>query len=161
MHGGGSYLDVREERWLKEMVEDTKEICSWCKYRQTACDVEDAVSCDFKSLDFEKEAILKRIRDEMVDVMEKQKHIDTMSHKDIFEMMDKVTGVSIMIKVLKEEFKMTDDEIKSKAKIPALSLVAKVKLLAKIKMMERQRAGIPGARTTKKDDVSVNDKKRT
>jgi len=72
-------------------------------------------------------------------VQNAQKRIDKLTHEDVFNMLDKLFAMGIMMKVLKEEWHMSEQDIQVQAKLPKLSFIAKAKLLAKIKMMEKER----------------------
>jgi GTP-binding protein EngB required for normal cell division len=122
-----------------EKVSAKEQRCKWCTYRKAPCEFVEAMDCDFKTLAWDKTAILQRMYEETVKVQALQKKIDKLDHREMFEMLDILVGMGIMTKVLKEEWHMTDEEIEVQAKLPKLSWMQKAKLMAKVKMMEKQR----------------------
>ena len=122
--------------------------CPWCKYNPYGCIPDD---CDFKTLPYEKEAILKRlreekknidkIRDKALDVDLKNATPETM--KDMQSMVDISKGMQIMVDRLVADFGMKNDEIyvavgfdKSK-----MSWANKMKLTMKLMRMKEKRKG--------------------
>lgn len=113
--------------------------CPWCKFNKSSCDgVEE--TCDFKSLPYEKDAILARIKQEYEKVQELKKGRTLESYKDI---VDKVAGIQIMTERLKEDFGVEGDEVRKLSGVDELSTVNKLKLSAKLKVMQHSRGGKP------------------
>lgn len=92
------------------------DLCPWCKYNPYGCVVEE---CDFKTLPYEKNAILKRLKKEKKKVDEMRAMIKDADIKklepEVFEkvqdVLDLLKGMQIMVDRLVADFGMTTDEV--------------------------------------------------
>jgi hypothetical protein len=102
-------------------------------------------ACDFRTLKYEKDAILVRLNEENVkhntdmDVLlkvELQADVETRMIRDIF---DRLSGMQLMVERLKADFGMSDDEIKKQGGFRELNLIQKAKLAMKMQMFKKTR----------------------
>lgn len=125
------------------MSEGKKPECEWCKHNPYGC-AEDE-TCDFKSLGNSKEEIVARVKFEVhaiTDMKEDVLNGRTNDAEKLFaDIMDKITGVQIMVDRLKSEFEMSDEEIKKQANFDKskLSMKDKTKLAFKLAKMKAKR----------------------
>lgn len=87
--------------------------CHWSKYNGGCGD-----PCDFKTLPYEKEAILERMQTEAKWLKDQRESISAkmdvkMAESIFFQISDKIKGIQIMVERLKADFGMTDKELRS------------------------------------------------
>jgi len=111
----------------------SSEKCPWCKFQPNGC----GDDCDFKNLPFDKEAIIERMKSEMASIEKLRGEVER-SDEAINKVMDKAFGIGIMSKVLKDEFKVKQKEIR-KILGNEMSLFERTKLMAKLAMMKKNR----------------------
>ena len=119
----------------------TEDRCPWCKYIPGGCTAKD---CDFKELPYEREAILKRLKQEADAVIDMRDNIiknDDPDAEVLENIMDISYGMQIMTNRLKEDFDVTDDEIKELIGAKKLSMWQKAKLAAKTQQLRSLRKG--------------------
>ena len=119
-------------------LNDTKDAkCPWCQYLpQGKCT---AKECDFKSLPYEKEAILKRLSQEadaVAYVRDEIARSDDFNADEFEKIMDISFGMQIMVTRLKADFGMQDEEIKKYIGVKKMSMWQKAKLAAKMQQMK-------------------------
>jgi len=120
--------------------------CPWCKHNP-GCENEDFQSkCEFKSLPYEKEAIMQRLKFEWSEIQrlrgvlvnEKEREEAEKLARDV---MDKSQAVQTMMGVLNTDFKMRQGTILRELKIERPGIVESVKLMAKLQKMKHERGG--------------------
>jgi hypothetical protein len=118
------------------------EKCRWCKVNP-GCEKNDFwKECEFRSLKFEKQDILERVRSEWEKIrLMREKVVAGAALEEVSEMFDKMHAVQIMMGVLEEEFGMKKKEVLDVLKVEKPSLIESVKLMAKIKMLQKSRGG--------------------
>jgi hypothetical protein len=115
--------------------------CDWCKYADGAC--KGAEVCDFESIPMEKDAIIKKIFAEEIIVKDARLKLgqNVVSRENRIEYvrvsMDKTFGINVMIKVLKEKFKMSDKDIEEQTGYHILTGAEKLKALIDLKKLKR------------------------
>jgi hypothetical protein len=109
--------------------------CEWSKYNGGCGE-----PCDFKSLPYEKDAILERIRKESDWLTTKKQSISLSSDVEVaeklfLEIADKLKGIQIMVLRLQIDFGMTNKELREilKVKKDPISSMKLSLLLAKQK----------------------------
>lgn len=118
-----------------------KNKCPWCKHNEAGCDED---NCDFKSLKFDKESILKRIHEESVKINDIKRKIAAGNIRKeeaefaLRELLDISAGVQIMVRVLTDEFDVSESEIKKRFE---KSDVSKLKLGLKLMSLKNSRGG--------------------
>lgn len=105
--------------------------CKWCKYNP-GCDD----SCDFRSLKYDKDAIIDRMKEELDFVKALTKEIEKAENID--RISDKLYGVSIMSQSLREDFGVKDAEI-GRIVGSKMSIITKAKLASKLMKMKKER----------------------
>jgi hypothetical protein len=118
--------------------------CPWCSYRHAPCTDEERKKCDFKTLKMDRDAIVERVKKEsrvVQRVVAKVKKNGSTDDREVFEAMDRLSGILIMIRVLKERFGMVECEIRKEANLPELSWAEKLQLILKLKSMQKARGG--------------------
>ena len=88
-------------------------VCQWCvkdKDGSAKCRCGDELSCDFRDLPYEKDAIIERVDQEFDAVEGMLKDIKNIASKEkrkdmVAIVADKVMGMKVMIDVLRDEFK--------------------------------------------------------
>jgi hypothetical protein len=129
-------LEVQDIMSKLEMKE--KEHCGWCKYNEHRCTSEDVVAtCDFRTLAQNKKSVLARINQEK-EFLDKLKS-EKMTEATAIKAVDILAGINIMIKYLEEEHGMKKETIMKKAGFPELNWAEKMKLIMKMKAMEKSR----------------------
>jgi hypothetical protein len=118
--------------------------CPWCKFNKSSCQGVEA-SCDFKSLPYEKGAIVMRIKQEYGKIQELKKSPNPDTLRDV---VDKIAGIQVMSERLREDFGMAGQDIRREAGIEELGTIEKLKLGYKLKLMQRSRGGKPAERIT-------------
>lgn len=115
--------------------------CHWCKHNPYSCD---KTNCDFKSLAFNKEAILIRLKEESKKINTYKQQIvsgkmtQEEGEKIFADILDVIEGIKIMSAVAQKEFGATEDELKAAME---KSEVSKVSLAMKALQMKRNRGG--------------------
>ena len=107
--------------------------CPWCKFTPT-CPVREGMkeNCDFESLPYEKEAILKRVRSEVASIDELKAKIMEMPDSSkgwLMEVIDKIRGIEIMSQRLIADFGMTMEDIKKEAPAEKFTFVQKMRFM--------------------------------
>jgi hypothetical protein len=77
--------------------------CKWCINSQ--CRSGNEKDCDFKTLPYEKEAIIERINEEfglVEDALRNAKNTDKQQTKEFIR--DKLVGMKVMVEVLRDDF---------------------------------------------------------
>lgn len=119
--------------------------CPWCKYNPHGCDND---TCDFKTLPFTKIDTLNRLKKEATRVGElrdeitNSKNINALSEKKMGELVDLIKAMEIMSKVLTQEFKVSEEELKKELGVDVkkkMSWGQKAKLMAKVALMKKTR----------------------
>lgn len=117
--------------------------CPWCKYNPGCGDPK--VECDFKSLPYEKDAIIKRLikEREWIDSVKLQV-LDGVYSKDSVEeaiagVVDRSKGMQIMVDRLVADFRMDEGEVKRAVGFKKDSFLVKMQLSAKIAQMRKSR----------------------
>jgi glutaredoxin len=106
--------------------------CPWCKFNPQ-CDKAD--SCDFRSLPYEKDAIIERVKKENAEVEKIKSHVlqdreqYKVQEKMLRDAFDKMAGVKIMCDRLEADFKMTELQIREACGLKSLTLLQKAKLV--------------------------------
>lgn len=124
-------------------------MCEWEEFNKYGCDPK---NCDFKTLPFEKKAILERIKQEKIqinsikeEIIAAQKsNLPLVSDNKISDMADKIKGIEIMTEALREKFSMSVDEIKQGVGVKELTLSERIALkinLRKVLMAKRKNRG--------------------
>lgn len=111
--------------------------CVWCSKLNNPCGktASQKAHCDFRTLEYTKEAILQRLRNESNKVkLIRGELIKTdlkpiAMRKKFAEMLDLVMGMQLMAGALKKDFSMTDDQIKAEIIIEPITTMQKMKLL--------------------------------
>lgn len=122
--------------------------CPWCKYNNHGCDESD---CDFKTLPYEKDAILDRLTIERkkIDGVRKKfsefkgKELTDDLNRDLAWMLDVMKGMQIMVDRLVADFGMKNEEIQGLVGFneSKMSFVEKAKLMMKLRKMKELRRG--------------------
>jgi len=114
--------------------------CPWCAFNPL-CDKAD--SCDFRSLKYEKEAILERVKSELVEVDRLKKGVLKSDDDERLIMlrsaMDRLAGVNIMSARLKVDFGMTDEGLRVACEMKEMNFMQKMKLAILLKKMQMSR----------------------
>lgn len=123
--------------------------CPWCAFNKRGCG--DKLTCDFRTLKYEKQAILDRMKEERKRI---ETFKDTMigvvfgDEKDAEKMMNDVVDITvalgIMVERLKEDFGMNESEIFKEVKYSEGAVdvwVKKAKLVSALSRMKRRRGG--------------------
>ena len=123
----------------------TEDACVWCKYNAHGCNTAD---CDFKTLAYEKKAILERLTIERVKVdgirekfLANGKELSDEMMIEVADMVDVMKGMQIMVDRLVTDFEMKNDEIYEEVGFTQskLSFVAKAKLMLKLRQLKKKR----------------------
>jgi hypothetical protein len=126
------------------MTEEKKVRCPWCIQSNFIC--KGIPDCDFKSLPKEKDAILRRVKEEVV-VFNSLKE-ELVSHtfrlvpvesrkKVVGGLWDKIFGIAIMCDALKNEFGMSKEEVLEQTGYKKLDKSEQWMLAMEIKKLER------------------------
>ena len=119
--------------------------CPWCKYNPHGCDND---TCDFKTLPFNKVDTFDRLKKEATRVGELRdeianaRSIDGLSEEKISELVDLIKAIEIMSKVLTQEFKVSEEELKEELGVDVkkkMSWGQKAKLIARIALAKKNR----------------------
>lgn len=117
--------------------------CPWCKYNPGCGDP--MVECDFKSLPYEKDAIIKRLikEREWIDTVKMQMLDGVYGKSDAEEVMagvvDRSKGMQIMVGRLVVDFGMDEEEVKKAAGFKKDSFLVRAQLAAKVAQMRKSR----------------------
>jgi hypothetical protein len=111
--------------------------CPWCEYKKQPCSTAERRTCDFRSLTMDRAAILDRIREESKVIHRVMEKKSSASEKEIFQAMDKISGVLIMVRVLREKFEMKDYQIRHLCNLPEISWAERMQLVLKLKTMQK------------------------
>ena len=122
--------------------------CPWC-HMVSVCPEkvgESGNPCSFRSLPFEKDDIIARIRQEMEIVNSDLVKLKSMNDEDFAEMlaqcMDRAVGVDIMVKVLSDEFNMSHGELSEALSVKGdLKFADRMALAMRIRKFKRERMG--------------------
>jgi len=118
--------------------------CPWCG-RNPGCENENFYEkCEFRNLKYEKEAIVGRARKEWSEIQNLRglllKEKDAEVAKIIaVDVMDKSNALQTMMVVLKEDFGMRLGEVTRAIGLERPSVIESVKLMAKLKKMQKER----------------------
>jgi hypothetical protein len=123
--------------------------CPWCHVVSVCPEKvgESGNPCSFRSLPFEKDDIIARIRQEMEVVNSDLVKLKSMNDEDFAEMLaqcvDRVAGVKIMMKVLSDEFSMSHDELSKELSVTGgdVRFADRMALAMKIRKFKRERMG--------------------
>ena len=108
--------------------------CDWCqRYQPDGC----GDDCEFQTLPISQSAIIERMKEEMANI-EKLKDEVERNPDALNKVLDKAFGISIMSKVLINDFKMKQKDI-NKVLGKEMSLFERTKLMAKLVMMKKSR----------------------
>lgn len=107
--------------------------CLWHDTLKQGC----GPDCDFKTLPYEKDAIIARIKEEMNIIKKLQITAET-DVAALNKLMDKLYGVSIMGKTLQEKFDVSVKELK-KIMGSEMSRFERMKLATKLAIMRKSR----------------------
>jgi len=117
--------------------------CAWCKYVPN-CPDKNGDKCDFKTLKWDKDVIVKRVSKEYEYI--KKARAKAVAEKDpiklnkiMAEVMDKGEGIKIMMDVLTKEFKVKPKELKESLNIEDMSFTEKMKIFMKLQMLKNKR----------------------
>lgn len=130
--------------------------CRWCKYQQDeVCPVPD--DCDFRSLKFEKGAIIARAKKEARKLAQIRAKIVRMTYQDedsavkaMGELMDLAKALEIMVLVLQTDFGMERFEVRKIIKEHRMSILEKAKMASMMMNMNiRDKKKIGGKRGAK------------
>jgi len=123
--------------------------CMWCKHNphSSTCNLDSV--CDFKTLAYEKDAIIVRLQEESEFIVGIKKSLANMSvdklelyaETDLRDLLDKLKGVSIMSSVLQTEFGMSERELKQLIVVEKDSFMQKAKLASKLSILKKSRGG--------------------
>jgi hypothetical protein len=76
------------------------------------------------------------------DLLEKMKEkLDVGDEELLRDLFDKLAGLTIMTNVLIEEFKMSKEEVRDAVGFKETSWADKLKLMTKVKLMQKKRGG--------------------
>ena len=120
--------------------------CPWCKYNP-GCENENFhEQCEFRTLPFEKDAIMGRLKSEWVEIQRIRGELvnekDGMkAEKMARDVLDKSQAIQVMMGVLRNDFKMRQGTILREMKIERPGVVESVKLMAKLQKMKHERGG--------------------
>jgi hypothetical protein len=120
--------------------------CLWCKHNP-GCENEDFQNqCEFKTLPFEKDAIMQRLKFEWSEIQRMRAELVNEQEREKAEklarnVMDKSQAVQTMMGVLRVDFKMRQGIILRELKIERPGVVESVKLMAKLQKMKHERGG--------------------
>lgn len=141
----GWYTRINWKTGLGRMMGREKKNCEWCKDNEYRCQSDEIVgTCDFRTLPRSKEAILNRLKsekefvDSVKDKVKREKNKEEVQSL-VGEVFDKVSGMAIMMNVLQNEFGMSESEVRKKIGLKEMKWAEKMKLIFKLKMMERSR----------------------
>ena len=114
--------------------------CKWCVYNGGACKESERVrkACDFRTLPFEKDAIIARMREEKEFLARVVKEKSSATEDDLRIAMDKAAGMVIMSKVLMEKFGVKKEELQRELGSKELSWSERMKLALAVKMMQKK-----------------------
>lgn len=124
--------------FMTKVTSKKKNHCGWCKYNDHRCTSEDVVAtCDFRTLALTKEAVVARIKQEkeFLDSLKQEKATEEVAMRAV----DILSGINIMVKYLEEEHHMKADEIMKDIGMPEMSWASKMKLVMKMKALQKQR----------------------
>lgn len=124
-----------------------KEFCAWCKHNPFNCEgVETA--CDFRTLPYDKDAIMNRLQEEYVKYSADRKKL--VDGKDLKEQMqvandvvDRARGMQIMVDRLNKDFGVPLEQIKKEVGFEPVRFVDRVKLATMAATMKRTRGQGP------------------
>ena len=118
--------------------------CSWCK-RNPGCENEGFhEKCEFRTLKYEKEEIVKRARDEWIAIQKikslllKEKDAEVAKIMAV-DVLDKSNALQTMMAALREDFGMRLGEMTREIGLERPSIIESVKLMAKLKKMQKER----------------------
>ena len=128
---------------IENLKEGKKNRCVWCKHNEYRCRSNSVeATCDFRTLPLQKEAILHRMKKEKELLDKMKRNIDKADVAVLRDLFDKAAGLAIMKSVLISELHMTDEEVRKAVGLKDDRWAEKMKLLLKVKHMQKQRGGI-------------------
>lgn len=130
-----------------------KDVCPWCKHNPFGCE---EVDCDFRTLPYEKEAIIGRLVEERkkIDAFKERMSGREMSQGEMGKMLVEVRdvvdvsrGMQVMVDRLVADFGMTEKEVHDAVGFDEgkMSMVQKAKLWMKLRELKKRRTGADGS----------------
>ena len=121
------------------MVSPKKVVCPWCVYNSHGCPVD---QCDFRTLPMEKDAILKRMGQELNIINSNKRALVSGKVADpknaVVGILDRVKGLDIMFNVLWKKFGMSEAEVKAQLpEVEKFSAADRLKLAIRYKSLDR------------------------
>lgn len=116
-----------------------KERCPWCVHNEFRCGEEEEKTCDFKTLKFDRESILRRMESEHEKIEEMKKRVEKGDTSAVNDLVDKSAGFSIMMRRLEVDFGVKREDIMRRFGMKDLTFTEKVRLVTKLAQMKEQR----------------------
>jgi len=122
--------------------------CKWCKRNNGACNTKELVKdCDFRTLPYERNAIIVRAKKELETVKQIREKLKDEKDAGVIQSMvvdasDRVAGIRIMLDALQEDFGVKDPE--GVVGMPKVGMLDAMKLAIKLKQMEKTRGRLHG-----------------
>jgi len=125
------------------------DICKWCIHNPYAPHCDSDGNCDFKNLQYEKDAILARLKSESEMIRDMKKmlvdapmdKLELIAEDEIRNILDATKGMQIMVDRLVADFGMSEKELKDYLDVQKDSFYARAKMAAKLSALKKSRGG--------------------